>query len=154
LHKAEFRIQLEPDEIGFKYNKALLLRELGNYSGAAAVLSGTVEQHPECAACWNSLGMVLAEQDLYSEAIEAYDRAIEQNSSYVEPWNNRGIAMVMLNESYVEALRSFDRAIEIDPDCLEAWVNRANALKLAGRGPEAEEAQQRARKLGYQGTFI
>ena len=56
--------------------------------------------------------------------------------------------------SYVEALRSFDRALEIDPHCMEAWANRANALQLAGRGPEAEEARERARALGYKGTFI
>lgn len=98
--------------------------------------------------------MLQAEQGLYKEAIASYDRAIEQDSSYVEPWNNRGIAMIMMNESYVEALRSFDRALEIDPHCMEAWANRANALQLAGRGPEAEEARERARALGYKGTFI
>jgi tetratricopeptide (TPR) repeat protein len=87
--------------------------------------------------------------DLFSESIKAYDKAIELDADYLEPWNNRGIAQIMGTEDYVEALKSFDMAIKIDPKCMPAWVNKSNALKLAGRGPEANDALEKAKKLGY-----
>ena len=87
--------------------------------------------------------------EMFSEAIKAYDKAIELDPNYLEPWNNRGIAQVMGYEDFVEALKSFDKAIEIDPNCMQAWVNKANALKLAERGPEANEALEKAKRLGY-----
>jgi len=110
-----------------------------------------VEQHPDCAVCWNNLGLALARLEQYDSAIEAYDRAVELNSSYMEPWNNRGIAMVLGYEDVAGALQSFDRAIQIDPRSVEAWVNKANALDMADRGPEAQEAREKAKMLGYQG---
>ena len=69
---------------------------------------------------------------------------------YLEPWNNRGISLVMGSENYVEAIKSFDKAIEIDPNCIEAWVNKANALKLADRETESNAALEKAKRLGYQ----
>ena len=56
----------------------------------------------------------------------------------------------MWDGDFVEALKSFDKAIEIDPKCMQAWVNKANALKLAERGPEANSALEKAKRLGYQ----
>jgi len=67
----------------------------------------------------------------------------------LEPWNNRGIALVMGSEDYGQALKSFDRAIEIDIQCLQAWVNKANALRLSDRDTEAHFALEKAEKLGY-----
>jgi tetratricopeptide (TPR) repeat protein len=87
--------------------------------------------------------------EMFSEAIKAYDKAIELDPGYLEPWNNRGIAQVMGNEDLVEALKSFDKAIKIDPNCMQAWINKSNALKLANRGPESNEALEKAKRLGY-----
>ena len=77
-------------------------------------------------------------------------RPLSRTPDYLEPWNNRGIAQVMGYEDFVEALKSFDKAIKIDPNCMQAWVNKANALKLAERGPEANDALEKAKRLGYQ----
>jgi hypothetical protein len=32
---------------------------------------------------------------------------------------------------------------------MPAWVNKSNALKLAGRDPEANDALEKAKRLGY-----
>jgi len=123
---------------------------MGNYSEGAAVLRKTVEIQPDCAVCWNSLGLALAGLESYGEAVEAYDRAIEANSSYIDPWNNRGIALILGGEDYDAALKSFDQAIKIDPQCMQAWANKANALKLEeDRGVDAEYAMRKAKELGY-----
>jgi tetratricopeptide (TPR) repeat protein len=90
---------------------------------------------------------------MFDEAIAAYDRAIELDADYVEPWNNRGIAQVMGYEDYTQALKSFDKAIEIDPQCMQAWANKANALSLAGRTTEAYDAFEKAKRFGYQGNL-
>jgi len=93
----------------------------------------------------------LVKKEQFSDAIAAYDKAIEIDPNYLEPWNNRGIAQVLGYEDTTEALKSFDRAIQIDPDCMEAWVNKAKALKLSDRSTEASYAFEKAKKLGYTG---
>jgi len=52
-------------------------------------------------------------------------------------------------KNYNVSIKLFDKAIEIDPNCMQAWANKANALKLADRGPEANEALEKAKRLGY-----
>src|SRR5690606_1097588 len=107
------------DEIGFQYNKALALDKLGNYSEEASVLRRSVETHPECAVCWNMLGLALAKLESFNEAMDAYDKAIMLDSDYLDPWINRGISLMMGHDDYIEALKSFDKAIDIDPNCME-----------------------------------
>lgn len=146
-------IELEPNETGFSYNLALVLYEAGNYTGAEEILENLTGLHPECAACWNRLGLARVKLERFTSAIDAYDEAISLDSNYLEPWNNRGIAQIMGDQSpdpdYTEALKSFEMAIKIDPNCMEAWANRAKALRLLGRSAEANEAFERAERLGY-----
>jgi superkiller protein 3 len=108
-----------------------------------------VNLQPDCAVCWNRLGLALAGLESFEEAIAAYDRAIEENSSYLEPWNNRGISIVLGRGDYDGALESFEQALKIDPECMEAWVNKANVLKLAERASDADYARRKAQELGY-----
>ncbi len=97
------------------------------------------------------MGLSLAKLEKFGQAINAYDRAIDLEPEYLDPWNNKGIALVMGSEDYVEALKCFDRAIKIDPNSMEAWVNKGNALKLDDRGTESNTAFEKAKKLGYLG---
>lgn len=60
------------------------------------------------------------------EAIRFYDEAIAKDSSFVDAWNNKGLAQ-MKQAKYDEAIYSFDRAVQYKPDYGEALLNNARA---------------------------
>lgn len=55
------------------------------------------------------------------------------------------------NEDYVSALQHFNLIIRMMPNDAMAWVGKAEALRALGRLDEAEEAEQRAKELGWKG---
>jgi tetratricopeptide (TPR) repeat protein len=84
--------------------------------------------------------------DQYTDAIEAYDRAIALCPDYVDAWNGRGLALVELGE-LADALASYDRAAAIRPDSAGTHANRSTALRNLGRLEEAAAAADRALAL-------
>ena len=60
------------------------------------------------------------------EAIRFYDEAIAKDSSFVDAWNNKGLAQ-MKQAKYDEAIYSFGKAVEYKPEYGEALLNNARA---------------------------
>jgi tetratricopeptide (TPR) repeat protein len=67
----------------------------------------------------------------YSEAVDAYDRALALNPDYYQAWSNRGSALFNL-EQYEASVASYDRAIDLKDDYPEAWNNRGSSLIKLG----------------------
>ena len=65
----------------------------------------------------------------YDEALAAFDRAILINSSYAEPWYNRG-AVHDLQGDYNSAIQDYNRAIEIKPSYQKALINKNNDIDI------------------------
>jgi tetratricopeptide (TPR) repeat protein len=85
----------------------------------------------------------LHRQGRHSEALAAYDRAIELNPCYPAALNNRGVVLLAVGQA-AKALESFERAVSLQPDFAEALYNRANALRGLKRIPEALADYDRA----------
>src|SRR5690606_17960745 len=76
-------------------------------------------QTNETSVNWFMKGYDLCQQEKYNESLEAYDKALELNSSDFEAWNNRGINLGLLG-NYDEALRSFQNAVALNESYAEA----------------------------------
>jgi tetratricopeptide (TPR) repeat protein len=85
----------------------------------------------------------LHQQGRHSEALAAYDRAIELNPWYPAALSNRGVALLALGAP-AKALESFEKAVGLQPDFAEALYNRANALRELKRIPEALVGYEKA----------
>jgi tetratricopeptide (TPR) repeat protein len=70
---------------------------------------------------WVQEGSILTNSGKYTEAITAYDKAIEIDPRYFEAWTNKGVDLVNLNK-YDEAKVAYDRGIKINP----AWEGKKN----------------------------
>jgi tetratricopeptide (TPR) repeat protein len=79
----------------------------------------------------------------YEEAIKNYDKAIELDPKYSDPWNNKGISLAILGKDE-EAIECFDKALAIDPNYVLAWNNKGNALTNLGKYNEAIECYDKA----------
>ncbi|MFW9996686.1 MAG: tetratricopeptide repeat protein, partial [Candidatus Odinarchaeota archaeon] len=82
-------------------------------------------------------------QGNYSEAVKAYDKAIEIKPDFYEAWNNKGF-VILDQGNFLEALKAFDKAIEIKPDFHLAWNNKGTTLDKQGNYSEAVKAYDKA----------
>ncbi|WP_159786063.1 tetratricopeptide repeat protein [Sodalinema gerasimenkoae] len=82
----------------------------------------------------------------YSDAIVAYQQAVQLKPDYHQAWSNQGSALFHL-ERYPEAIAAYNRALNIYPDYPEAWNNKGGALSKLGQYEEALAAYDRAVEL-------
>ena len=84
-------------------------------------------------------GRHLLNNDRYSEALNAYDRALKINPNYEEAYDGGCWALYRLKD-YNKALYYCDKAVEIKPDYYQAWRHRGSVLNRLGRYQEALES--------------
>lgn len=84
------------------------------------------------AETWYRRANALREQQRFSEAVAAFDRAIGLQPRHAESHNGRGIVLASL-QRFEEAVAEFDQAIALKPDYAEAHNNRGLVLQDLNR---------------------
>ncbi|HVO67006.1 MAG TPA: tetratricopeptide repeat protein [Syntrophales bacterium] len=75
---------------------------------------------------WVDKGVALVMEGKYNEAINAFDKAIEQNPRDAVAYNNRGAAYGQLG-NYKQQIEDSNKAIELNPEDAVAYNNRGVA---------------------------
>ena len=96
---------------------------------------------------WEKRGDKLFTMHNYTEALQAYHKALETNGEKPLIWLAIGDAYFAL-ERYKEALMAYDQAMYLNPDNPQAWSNRGTTLDTLGRHQEAQDCYERADQLG------
>jgi predicted Zn-dependent protease len=86
LVQVERLLAKEPHNPGYRNLKAAVLANLGDYTGSAALYDAVLRQYPRQPKVWMSYGHALKTGNRLDEAIAAYRRAIEMESSLGEAW--------------------------------------------------------------------
>jgi len=138
---------LAPPNAQKAYRNGIKRARNGNWEKAEAQLREAVEEYPRYAVAWQALGEVLEEQQRPAEAREAYEKAVEADSSYISP--HLLIALLAARESDWEEMQTASsQVIRLNPfDFPQAYyfqsVARANLNDLAGAERSAREAIER-----------
>ena len=82
----------------------------------------------------------------YKEAINCYDKALEINSKNDKSWNNKGIALAMLNK-YTEAIICYDKSLNLNSKNDNAWTNKGISLNELDKIEEAIECYDKALEI-------
>jgi tetratricopeptide (TPR) repeat protein len=135
-------VALQPANPGYRYNRALILKETGRLEDAAADFREVARLQPADADAWSDLGEALLALGRPNEALAAWDRALALRPT-PDLHANRGVALRQLGR-LGEALAAQDRALALNPADAEAWSNRGNVLKDLGRLDEALASFDRA----------
>jgi len=88
-------------------------------------------------------GVTFYDQKEFSKAIQAYQKVIELDPTYVEAYNNMGIIYQMLGNAD-RAFGAYQKATEINPRYEKGYNNLGILLLLKGRYEEALEAFEKA----------
>jgi len=107
------------------------------------VIQETVTQHHKV---WYNRGVAFSKLGLYKEAIEAYNKAVENKPDFYEAWTNKGKALAALGR-HDEALEAYNVAIKIKPNYHKAWSHKASTLRKLGLHKEASAAFNIAIKI-------
>jgi len=90
-----------------------------------------------------NLGVQLHNQGEFSKAIQAYQKVIKLDPTYIEAYNNLGIIYQEIGD-FGRALGAYQKSIEINPQYEKGHNNMGILLYLKGRHEEALEAFQKA----------
>lgn len=90
-----------------------------------------------------NLGVDFYRQREISKAIQAYQKVIELDPSYVEAYNNLGIIYQDIGD-FDKAIEAYQKAIEVNPQYEKAYNNLGIVLFFNNRYEESIEAFQKA----------
>ena len=82
----------------------------------------------------------------YVNALRCYDKAIELDRDYADPWSSKGVVYFDLH-NYQKALYYFEIAIELADDIANFWFNKGNALAKLEKYDKAVESYDKAIEL-------
>ena len=139
-------LEIDPNHIEARENRALALAELRRYDEAFAGYRDLIERAPLRATAYNNQGVAFAACRRFAEAVSSYDRAIQLRNDYVEAFNNRANALTELGQ-YELALAGYATALTLRPNYADAHSNRGNALTGLKRFDEALASYEQALKL-------
>jgi tetratricopeptide (TPR) repeat protein len=92
---------------------------------------------------FSSLGDLLRSVELYKNALDCYQKALQLDQSNASTFFGQGVALSNLDRDQ-EALESYQKAIYLDPESVDAWVNRGTLLYNLERYEEALESYKKA----------
>jgi Flp pilus assembly protein TadD len=107
-------------------NLGLALDRMGK-ANAAIEQFGTAVQLANDSAIYTDLGNVYLEVKRYSDAVKAYQHAIQLNADIAPAYCNLGYAL-MQQGKVDDAILEFRKAVEIDPNLSQAQTNLNEAL--------------------------
>jgi superkiller protein 3 len=96
-------------------------------ANAAIEQFGTAVQLANDSAIYTDLGNVYLEVKRYSDAVKAYQHAIQLNADIAPAYCNLGYAL-MQQGKVDDAILEFRKAVEIDPNLSQAQTNLNEAL--------------------------
>jgi tetratricopeptide (TPR) repeat protein len=108
----------------------------GNPREAVELLNQAIEANATNARAFNARGVAHFELKDYPSALLDYDRAIQLQPRWYQPYFNRGRLRVEQRD-WDAALTDFSAAISRQPDSSEVYASRGMVLYQLGRLPEA-----------------
>jgi protein O-GlcNAc transferase len=139
-------LALHPDQSDVRYNRALILMNMGRAGDAIAGFEETLKAQPAFADAWLHRGNLLMDLDRLEDAVISFDRALALKPDHIEALTNRADALSNLKR-FDEAIAGYGRVVTVQPDFAYAWVNQGVALMAAKRFPEALDSLDRALTL-------
>lgn len=145
------------EEITELNREGIELSEQGRHSEAVAKFRQAIElEDTSSAKSYNNLGFALQKSDNREEAIEAYYKAVERDSTLLPPLQNLGL-LLYREERYHDAVDIGERTLEIDPDnrAVMQWLPEARRLAALQKDNEkGEDSKQKDCNCEHEGGSL
>lgn len=115
---------------------AKTIRSADAGSAAVAAARALGKDTPSYVRVYNRLGNDLLKSGKLPDAVDQFEKALEEDPNHAPTYNNLGIAYERLGR-VAEALAQFEYALQLEPDFVHPRFNRARILLKQGRVNEA-----------------
>lgn len=150
LKNTDNRLLDAPDNIDLRFERAILLNELGRLNDAQNAYIDILKKAPTHFGALNNFGALLMSRGMPSAAIIAYREAVAQHPG--NPKGHVNLADTLLRKGdFEEALVHFKTALEIDPEYQTA--HQGMAYVLTEMGDEETAAIHRKKGFGSNHTL-
>lgn len=136
------------------YRAGITALHRGDYEAVQNFMEQVIELDPSLADAHFFLGEALRLTGNPGRAIQAYDRAVVQDSEYAPAYLGRALAQLELTRrqggelSGADIPDGFDRALDLDPQYLQAYLIKADILAELRLWKTMEETLQAALDQG------
>ncbi len=134
---------MAPEDPWLHYHLAGQKLGAGDANGAAESARRMVQLLPSSGEGWAQLGRILAHQQRYDEAAEAFRREFALDTQDVWALQNLAQALVKLGRNE-EAKEAYRRAVAIKPRFGLAWLGLGQLLEQTGQTNAAQQSLQKA----------
>ncbi len=116
----------ETEFLGYVYaSLGALYSKSGDFSNSQVLYEAALRSTSRLPIAYYNLGNDLVAQARYSQAIDAFDEALDLYPTDIFAFNNRGIALCRLGKTR-RARKDFLAALELDPSFTQARANLSN----------------------------
>ena len=139
----EAALTMAPDDPLLRAQLAELDQLTGDLAEAEASERQTVKWLPDNSEAWSQLGVVLAKQKKYGDAIDAFRRAVQLNPEDV--WARQNVAQSLKDLGRrEEAVREYRHTVAVKPRFGLAWLGLGQMLEENGDKAGAEKCYEKA----------
>jgi tetratricopeptide (TPR) repeat protein len=139
-------ININPNQIGALFNRAIVNEKLGNLNEALNDYDTALKLDPNNLDIYQNKSAIFEDLGEFESALESIDHAIKKNPINYHFYLNRGNIYEYLSR-YDDALDDFEKVIEIEPQNPNAYINKGNLLKKINKIKESKTCLEYALKL-------
>ncbi|HMB64836.1 MAG TPA: tetratricopeptide repeat protein [Eudoraea sp.] len=103
------------------YNVIYCFEFLEDYNGAIHYLNEYLERNPYCQVAWHQLGKQFFTEQMYPEALAAFDFAIISDESFIGAYFERGKVLEKMGK-YNEAIENYETTIKMEDPTSHAYL--------------------------------
>ncbi len=123
------------------YNRGTLACHSGDWISAEAHLREAVQAWQDFPEAWHNLGIALAAQSRFDDALEAYETALWQRRYFAEAWNNYGATLAKTGR-VDDARKAFTESLQLKPSYQKARENLESLNEIVERHSDARDRNE------------
>lgn len=131
-------VAADPQDYASLYNIVYCFEYLEDPKGAIDYLNGYLEGQPYCEVAWHQLGKQYMSENLFKEALTAFDFAIISDESFIGAYFEKAMVLEKLKR-YNEAIENYQTTIDLDDPTAHAYLRIGRCHEKIGN---TELAQQ------------
>ncbi|MBT8184868.1 MAG: hypothetical protein KJN76_08500 [Eudoraea sp.] len=114
-------VDVDQQDYSSLYNVVYCFEFLEDYEGAIVYLNEYLERNPYCQVAWHQLGKQYFTEQMFQEALAAFDFAIISDDTFIGAYFEKGKVLEKMGK-YEDAIENYETTIKIEDPTSHAYL--------------------------------
>ena len=114
-------VTVDQQDYSSLYNVVYCFEFLEDYEGAIVYLNEYLERNPYCQVAWHQLGKQYFTEQMFQEALAAFDFAIISDDTFIGAYFEKGKVLEKMGK-YEEAIENYETTVKIEDPTSHAYL--------------------------------